>query len=106
MGLSEDENLLLQQIEESLYSDDPHLARAFTRVHGADVVDARRLLIGVLLVVAGLLIVVGAGVTAGIALVGVLGFLTMLGGSFMAYRAAIPWLHRRMNPLSSHTPNN
>lgn len=84
MPLSEYEQRMLQQMEQQLRSDDPKLASTLAE---RPRLNARRLLAGVLLVVAGLGLLVG-GVAIGDVLgvvVGVLGFGAMLGGVLLTF---------------------
>ncbi len=78
MPLSEHEQRLLEQMERALYAEDPNLASTL-RSGTRRTFDGRRIALGVVLFlvgIAGLL----AGVIVSLAVVGVLGFLFMLGG--------------------------
>lgn len=88
MPLSDHEQQLLQQMEQALYAEDPKFAEGLSKPRAAQM-DRPRFVIGVGSVLLGLVILV-AGVTVGSGLgvgVGVLGFLAMIAGSFVAYRA-------------------
>ena len=82
MPLSEHEQRLLEQMERALYAEDPKFATSMRSSRGG-AGDRRRIVIGVigLLVGLGLLI---AGVAAKLVVIGVLGFLAMLGGIWLA----------------------
>ncbi|WP_043503365.1 DUF3040 domain-containing protein [Georgenia sp. SUBG003] len=84
MPLSEYEQRMLQQMEQQLRSDDPKLANTLADKSRPNV---RRLSLGILLFLLGLGGLVG-GVATGYnwlgVLVGVLGFLAMLGGVMLA----------------------
>ncbi len=85
MPLSEHEQRLLEQMERALYAEDPKFATSMRSARGG-AGDRRRIAVGVvgLLVGLGLLI---AGVAAKLVIVGVLGFLAMLGGLWLAISA-------------------
>ncbi|WP_448071697.1 DUF3040 domain-containing protein [Georgenia yuyongxinii] len=80
MPLSEYEQRMLQQMEQQLRSDDPRLANTLADKSRPDV---RRLSLGVLLFLLGLGGLIG-GVATNVVLLGVLGFLAMLGGVMLA----------------------
>ncbi len=88
MPLSEHEQRLLEQMERALYADDPKLASTLRGAHLRSY-DRRRVIGGAV----GLLLGVGlllAGVASGMAVVGVAGFLVMLGSAWLVmagYRA-------------------
>jgi hypothetical protein len=82
MPLSEHEQRLLDQMERQLYADDPKLASTL-RGGSRGGHDRRRLLAGVVAVVVGLGLLVG-GVAAPFWPLGVLGFIVMLGGGWLA----------------------
>lgn len=82
MPLSDNEQKLLEQMERALYAEDPKFASAMrgaNRRRGA----GRRLVIGGVGIVLGLVVLVFA-VSAGNILVGLLGFVCMLGGTAYA----------------------
>lgn len=83
MPLSEYEQRVLQQMEQQLRSEDPKLA---SDLGHRPRVDARRILLAVVLIVAGL-----AGLLGGVSLsyiwLGVLGFAFMLGGVMVVISA-------------------
>ncbi|MFI7589426.1 DUF3040 domain-containing protein [Spongisporangium articulatum] len=82
MPLSDNEQKLLEQMERALYAEDPKFASAMrgaNRRHGA----GRRLVLGGVAIVAGLVVLV-LGVSNQQILVGVLGFVCMLGGTAYA----------------------
>jgi hypothetical protein len=82
MPLSEHEQRLLDQMERQLYADDPKLASTLRgAANGAH--DRRRLILGALAVVVGMALLV-AGVAAPFWPMGVLGFVVMLGGGWLA----------------------
>ncbi|MBK6872459.1 MAG: DUF3040 domain-containing protein [Kineosporiaceae bacterium] len=85
MPLSDNEQRLLEQMERALYAEDPKFAstmRGVARRHGY----LSRLIIGLLAVVIGLVVLL-LGVAKGMVLIGVLGFLAMLGGTVFAFSA-------------------
>ena len=85
MPLSDHEQQLLQQMEQALYAEDPKFAEGLSKPRAAQM-DRPRFMIGIGSVVLGLLLLV-AGVATSLVPVGILGFLAMIGGSFVAYRA-------------------
>ena len=85
MPLSDNEQRLLQQMEQALYAEDPKFAEGLRKPRAAKM-ERGRFLLGVGSVVVGLLILV-AGVATQLIPVGVLGFLAMIAGSFVAYGA-------------------
>lgn len=86
MPLSEHEQRLLEQIEQSLYAEDPKFSAT---VKSTDVraLSAKRIRVGIALVVLGLAVLVG-GVWLNNVFVGVLGFLIMFGGGVLGVIAA------------------
>lgn len=81
MPLSEHEQRLLEQMERALHEEDPKLAS--TLRHGSNyTVNGRQVLLGALGVLLGLCGLLG-GVIMSLVVVGVLGFLLMLGGVLM-----------------------
>lgn len=85
MPLSDNEQRLLQQMEQALYAEDPKFAEGLRKPRAAKM-DRTRFALGLGAVVLGLLVLV-AGVATQLIPVGVLGFLAMIAGSFVAYRA-------------------
>ena len=83
--LSEHEQRLLEQMERALYAEDPKFATSM-RSAKASAGDRRRVAIGVVGLLLGLGLLV-AGVAAKLVVVGVLGFLAMLGGLWLAISA-------------------
>lgn len=88
MPLSEHEQRLLEQMERALHEEDPKLAS--TLRHGSNyTVNGRQVLLGSFGVLLGLCGLLG-GVIMSMVVVGVVGFLLMLGGTLMigaAFRA-------------------
>jgi len=82
MPLSEHEQRLLDQMERQLYADDPKLASTL-RGAAAGMHDRRQLVLGGIAVIVGMGLLV-AGVAAPFWPLGVLGFLVMLGGGWLA----------------------
>ena len=80
MPLSEHEQRLLEQMERALMAEDPKFATSLR--HGSTGADRRRIVGGVVgaLVGMGLLL---AGVSTNIVVIGVLGFIVMLGSVFL-----------------------
>lgn len=85
MPLSEHEQRLLDQMEKALYAEDPKFAASLRKSRRAQV-DRMRVLLGGFGVILGLGILV-AGVATSWAIIGVLGFLAMLAGAVLIYRA-------------------
>jgi Protein of unknown function (DUF3040) len=83
--LSEHEQRLLEQMERALYAEDPKFATSMRSARGSSG-DRRRIAIGVIGLLVGLGLLV-AGVAAKLVIVGVLGFLAMLGGLWLAISA-------------------
>jgi UPF0716 family protein affecting phage T7 exclusion len=81
--LSEHEQRLLEQMERALYAEDPKFATSL-RQPTAGGASRKRLVVGALVVIAGLALLV-TGVAVKIALVGVLGFVAMLAGVVVAF---------------------
>jgi hypothetical protein len=86
--LSEHEQRLLEQMERALYAEDPKFATSMRSARGG-AGDRRRIVIGVIGLLAGLGLLV-AGVAAKLVVVGVLGFLAMLGGIWLVISALRP----------------
>ena len=82
MPLSDNEQKLLEQMERALYAEDPKFASAMRGAKGRRGAG-RRLAIGGLAIVAGLVLLV-LGVSSKNILVGLLGFVCMLGGTAYA----------------------
>lgn len=81
MPLSEHEQRLLEQMERALHEEDPKLAS--TLRHGSNyTVNGRQVLLGSLGVLLGLCGLLG-GVITSLVVLGVVGFLLMLGGVLM-----------------------
>ena len=85
MPLSDHEQQLLQQMEQALYAEDPKFAEGLRKPRAAKM-DRTRFIIGVGGVIFGLAILV-AGAATSWAVIGLLGFLAMIAGAFVAYRA-------------------
>ena len=88
MPLSEHEQRLLEQMERALYAEDPKFATSMRNSRGG-AGDRRRIVIGVVGLLVGLGLLV-AGVAAKLVIVGVLGFLAMLGGIWLVISALRP----------------
>jgi hypothetical protein len=86
--LSEHEQRLLEQMERALYAEDPKFATSMRSARGG-AGDRRRIAIGVVGLLVGLGLLV-AGVAAKLVIVGVLGFLAMLGGIWLVISALRP----------------
>jgi hypothetical protein len=86
--LSEHEQRLLEQMERALYAEDPKFATSMRHSRGG-AGDRRRIAIGVIGLLVGLGLLV-AGVASKLVIVGVLGFLAMLGGLWLAISALRP----------------
>lgn len=81
MPLSEHEQRLLEQMERALHAEDPKLAS--TLRHGSNrSVNGRQVFVGVLGLVIGLAGLLG-GVITSLVVLGVIGFLVMLGGALL-----------------------
>lgn len=85
MPLSEHEQRLLEQMERALYAEDPKFASSLRDGSGRRG-NRRQVALGVLGVLVGLAVLV-AGVAVSQELLGVLGFVIMLAGGFLAIRA-------------------
>lgn len=82
MPLSDNEQRLLEQMERALYAEDPKFAstmRGASRRSGS----FSRLAVGITAITAGLVVLV-LGVASGEVLIGLLGFILMLGGTAYA----------------------
>jgi hypothetical protein len=80
--LSEHEQRLLEQMERALYAEDPKFATSMRSARGG-AGDRKRIVVGVIAVLVGLGLLI-AGVASKFVVVGVLGFLAMLGGIWLA----------------------
>lgn len=94
MPLSEHEQRVLEQIERSLYAEDPKF-RAAVKKSSSKPVHGGSLRLAIVLGVLGLVVLVG-GVWLQNVIVGVLGFLIMFAGGVMGIRAT-------QNPSSRST---
>jgi hypothetical protein len=86
--LSEHEQRLLEQMERALYAEDPKFASSL-RSSVPRPGGRRRAAIGVLTALVGVALLV-AGAATSIIVVGVLGFLVMLGGTFLVVTTLRP----------------
>jgi hypothetical protein len=96
MPLSEHEQRLLEQMERALYAEDPKFATSMRNprtVAG----DKRRVALGVVAFLIGIGLLL-AGVATQLVVVGVVGFLAMLGGIWLAVLAFRP---RTENPAAA-----
>lgn len=82
MPLSEHEQRLLEALEQQLHAEDPKFAHALSSAPTRSM-STRNIVIGVLVVIAGMLILLG-GVASQLLVVGILGFLVMGGGVYLA----------------------
>ena len=96
MPLSDHEQRLLEQMERALSEEDPKFASTL-RGSAARTTSGRWLILGALGFVAGLALLFG-GVAYSLWIVGVLGFMMMLGGAFVVVSAFRP---RRTTPPQS-----
>ena len=85
MPLSEHEQRLLEQMERALYAEDPKFASSL-RSAGPRPGVRRTAVLGVLAALAGVVALI-AGAATGIIAIGVVGFVLMLGGTFLVIRA-------------------
>ena len=85
MPLSEHEQRLLEQMERALYAEDPKFASSL-RSAGPRPGVRRRTVIGVLCALAGVAVLV-TGAATSLVVVGVLGFVLMLLGTFLVVSA-------------------
>lgn len=88
MPLSEHEQRLLEQMEQALYAEDPKFATNMRHSRGT-ASDRRRVAIGVVGLLVGLGLLV-AGVAAKLVIVGVVGFIAMVGGLWLAINSLRP----------------
>lgn len=104
MPLSEHEQRLLDEMERNLYQNDADFVAAVSRPAGRPVY--RTVVIGVVVALLGLALLIG-GVYFKIALLGILGFVVMLGGALLAItprrrrEATAPGGSHRPRPSSS-----
>lgn len=82
MPLSEHEQRLLDQLEQQLNAEDPKFASALAS-DPARSLSTRHIVLGVLVTIAGILILLG-GVATSLIIVGILGFLIMGAGVYIA----------------------
>ncbi|MDJ0313257.1 DUF3040 domain-containing protein [Arthrobacter sp. H35-D1] len=82
MPLSEHEQRLLEQLEQQLHAEDPKFASALSSAPSRSL-STRNIVIGVLVMIAGLLVLL-AGVATHLILLGILGFLVMGAGVYIA----------------------
>lgn len=85
MPLSDHEQRLLEQMERALYAEDPKFADALRKSRSANL-DRKGMALGIGGILAGLAVLV-AGVATQLVILGVVGFVVMLGGAFLLYRA-------------------
>ncbi|WP_306418498.1 DUF3040 domain-containing protein [Arthrobacter glacialis] len=82
MPLSEHEQRLLDQLEQQLHAEDPKFANVLSTSPSRSL-STRNIVIGVLVVIIGLMILLG-GVASQLIVVGILGFLVMGAGVYLA----------------------
>ncbi|ALE91774.1 hypothetical protein AOC05_04650 [Arthrobacter alpinus] len=82
MPLSEHEQRLLDQLEAQLHAEDPKFANALAS-DPVRSLSTRRIVIGILVVIAGLMVLLG-GVATKLIIIGILGFLIMGAGVYLA----------------------
>ena len=82
MPLSEHEQRLLDQLEQQLHAEDPKFAHALSTAPSR-AMSTRNIVIGVLIGIAGLLVLLG-GVASQLIVLGILGFLVMGAGVYVA----------------------
>ncbi len=104
MPLSEHEQRLLEQMERALYAEDPKFATSMRNSRGG-AGDRRRVAFGVVALLVGLGLLV-AGVAAKLVVVGVIGFLAMLGGLWLAISALRPGPEQPASPAGPGAPTN
>ena len=88
MPLSEHEQRLLEQMEQALYAEDPKFATSMRHSRGS-ASDRRRVAVGVVGLLLGLGLLV-AGVAAKLVVIGVIGFVAMVGGLWLAINSLRP----------------
>jgi len=99
--LSEHEQRLLEQMERALYAEDPKFATSMRSARGGSG-DRRRVAVGVVALLVGLGLLL-AGVAAKLVVVGVIGFLAMLGGLWLAINALRPVPEAAAGPAAGGT---
>ncbi|MGO4385213.1 DUF3040 domain-containing protein [Specibacter sp. RAF43] len=99
MPLSEHEQRLLDQLEQQLHAEDPKFANTLAS-DPARSLSTRHIVIGVLVMIAGIMILLG-GVASHLIVVGVLGFLVMGGGVYIAISLPKFGTRRTAGPKSS-----
>lgn len=82
MPLSEHEQKLLDQLEQQLHAEDPKFASSLS-LAPARALSTRNVVIGVVVMITGLLVLLG-GVALQLIILGILGFLIMGGGVYIA----------------------
>ncbi len=82
MPLSEHEQRLLDQLEQQLHAEDPKFAHALSSSPSRSM-STRNIVIGVLIGITGLLVLLG-GVATHLIILGVVGFLVMGAGVYVA----------------------
>ena len=105
MPLSEHEQRLLDQLEQQLHAEDPKFANALSTAPSRSL-STRNIVIGVLVMIAGLLVLLG-GVATHLILLGILGFLIMGGGVYIAVSKPKfgDGAKARTSPARSQDPN-
>lgn len=83
MALSEKERRVLEQLEEQLNMEDPHLASQMQATGPVSQFSTRNIVVGVLIAVVGIGVLLW-GVTISTYWLGIVGFLMMVGGVFFA----------------------
>lgn len=102
MPLSEHEQRLLDQMERALYAEDPKFATSM-RNPRPSLGDKRRVVIGVIGLLAGVGLLLG-GVATRIVILGVAGFLAMLVGMVMILGAfSKPGQQTKSKPKAGHS---
>ena len=86
--LSEHEQRLLEQMERALYAEDPKFATSMRNTNPL-AGDKRRIALGVVAILAGMGLLL-AGVATKLVIVGLIGFLAMLGGLWLGLVALKP----------------
>ncbi len=85
MPLSDHEQRLLEQMERALYAEDPKFATSMRNSRGS-AGDRRRVAFGIVALLAGMGLLI-AGVASKLVVIGVLGFVAMVGGLWLAISA-------------------
>ncbi len=104
MPLSEHEQRLLEQMERALYAEDPKFATSMRSVRGG-AGDRRRVALGVIALLVGLGLLVG-GVATKVVPIGVLGFVAMVGGLWLAISSLRPAPQGAQNPGGTGGPTH